>query len=232
MPRLGLRGNLTACVTMGRRPELLTVTLESLGPLIADIPVLAVNDFGDDETNRVFRRLCPHGLIVNTVARLGHHRAVDLMYKTVKTDFVFHFEDDWAFHRTDFLDECEDILEAVPKAAAVCLRDVEEFVDPKTLVQIDKQATPDGAQYVRLDGIHDQWYGYTFNPHIAPKATWSQTGGFSSFKKERHISRHLRTMGHFVPFLSVSACRHIGEGSSVTPQSPDFAKRLKQLLGF
>ena len=47
----------TACITMGRRPQLLRETLRSLLPLLSSMPVLAVNDFGDDETNAVFREL-------------------------------------------------------------------------------------------------------------------------------------------------------------------------------
>ena len=229
MPRL--RGNLTGCITMGRRPDLLAVTLQSLAPFLADIPVLAVNDFGDDETNDAFLRHCPHGQIVNPSARMGHHRAVDLMYGAVKTDFIFHFEDDWAFDRCDFLEECEDVLRSVPMATAVCLRKTAEFVDPALSSKVQETSTKAGTRYLRLDGIHDQWYGYTFNPHIAPKATWTSVGGFAAFQKERHISRHLRAMGHIVPYLANGACHHIGEDNSVARAKPTLSQRIKAMFG-
>lgn len=232
MPVPAVRGNLTACITMGRRPQLLMETLQSLAPFLADIPVLAINDFGDDATNQTFQENCRHGRIVNPAARVGHHRAVDLMYQEVKTDFVFHFEDDWYFDRYDFLDECEDILRSSPMASAVCVRSVREFIGPDLMLKTESLSTASGTHYLRLDQVHDQWYGYTFNPHIAPKSTWANLGGFAGFQKERHISRHLRGKGRFVPYLSNGACRHIGEADSVARAKIPLSRRIKNLLGF
>jgi len=57
----------TICITMGLRPDLLRQNLESLHPLIAELPVLAVNDFGDTETNQAFADICPAGELVDLV---------------------------------------------------------------------------------------------------------------------------------------------------------------------
>lgn len=38
---------ITVCMTMGRRPDLLRQTFESLGAELDGLPVLAINDFGD-----------------------------------------------------------------------------------------------------------------------------------------------------------------------------------------
>ena len=87
-----------------------------------------------------------------------------------------------------------------------------------------------GSRFVRLDGLHRQWHGYTFNPHIARRDDWVQLGGFSQFRKERHISRALRTKGKFVAYLRPGACRHIGGGQSVTTPHLSTAQRLKAWL--
>lgn len=216
---------------MGRRPALLSETLHSLAPLLSKIPVLAVNDFGDEESNEVFRRYCPHGCIVNPAARMGHHRAVDLMYNAVETDYVFHFEDDWHFDRCDFVEECQDLLTELPMASAICVRSASDFLEETQLSDIPTFSATSGTRYMRLDGIHAEWYGYTFNPHIAPKATWTNVGGFSGFRKERHISRTLRTKDRFVPYLASGACRHIGQSDSVTRSRPTFTRKLKDMLG-
>ena len=88
----------TLCLTIGRRPELLRQTLESLfdqSPSFAH--VIAINDFGDAPTNAVFKAMCPMGELVDLGRQVGHHAAVDAMYQRIQTPYVFHCEDDWLF---------------------------------------------------------------------------------------------------------------------------------------
>ena len=218
---------ITLCVTMGRRPALLTQTLRSLGPIVAEAAVLAVNDFGDEETNAVFRSLVPHGRIVPQPGKLGHHAAVDRMYAQVRTPFVLHLEDDWQFDRTDFIPEAMAILSAAPEVSAVCLRALEDFGPEADYARKAARHSVNGAAYARLDALHDQWHGFTFNPHIAPLALWRDLAPFAGFKKERHISRKVRAQGRHVAYLQPGACAHIGHDQSLAnPPKPSFWARL------
>src|SRR5690606_30234712 len=70
---------ITMCLTIGRRPDLLRQTLETLRGL-PPLPVIAINDFRDEETNAVFREFYPEGLLLDPGRHLGHHGAVDAMY--------------------------------------------------------------------------------------------------------------------------------------------------------
>jgi len=81
-----LEDKITLCLTIGRRPDLLRQTLETLVGL-PPLPVLAINDFGDAETNAVFREMCQQGRLIEPGRHLGHHGAVDLMYAEVKTPY-------------------------------------------------------------------------------------------------------------------------------------------------
>ena len=72
--------NLTLCLTIGRRPELLRQTLQSLLDKVEFADIIAINDFRDEETNQVFRELCPQGTLINLNEQVGHHKAVDTMY--------------------------------------------------------------------------------------------------------------------------------------------------------
>lgn len=207
--------DITACLTMGRRPELLELTLKSLCPALKFMPVLAVNDFGDGETNEVFRHLCPQGVIVESKPGLGHHRVVDLMYERVRTDLIFHFED-WEFNRTDFFEDCVSVLDQDPSVSSVCARWIGDFLDGSKLNAARLIKRADGADTFDLSEVHDQWYGFTFNPSVYRKSIWSDIGGYTAFKKERHISRHLRGLGYNVRFLDNGACRHIGAENSVS----------------
>lgn len=220
----------TLCLTIGRRPELLRQTLESLfahAPPFAHI--IAVNDFGDEPTNMVFRALCPQGELVDLGRQVGHHAAVDAMYQRIKTPYVFHCEDDWLFDNDVRLPEAAILLRH-PQINSVCFRHLADFpfyaAESGRIDALQYQ----GVDFCRLDHLHDQWHRYTFNPHLAETALWQSSGGFSRFKKERHISRWQGSLGQFVAFIQPGACRHIGEDMSVANPPPSWLKRLKQRI--
>lgn len=224
-----LREQITHCMTIGRRPDLLEETLTSLNSL-PELPTLAINDFGDAETNAVFARHCPNGRLVGPGHRLGHHRAVDALYSHVTTPFIFHDEDDWQFGRTDFLQAARQLLMADPAISCVCLRDTTDMPLAAQDRATIETGCAGGVSYQRLDRLHEQWHGFTFNPHLARRSLWEELGGFSRFEKERHISRHLRAAGRFVAFLLPHACVHGGEGRSAFSGPPERVKRLKTWL--
>lgn len=85
---------ITLCLTIGMRPELLRQTLQSLLNRLTFSHIIAINDFRDEATNRVFRGLCPQGQLISLKKQLGHHAAVDYMYQQVTTPYVMHCEDD------------------------------------------------------------------------------------------------------------------------------------------
>lgn len=192
------------------------------------MPVLAINDFGDAETNDVFRELCPNGRLMEPGRHLGHHGAVDFMYAAVETPYIFHGEDDWGFSRTDFLADGMALLQSDPKISVVCFRsskDIPLSDANRALIRTEERA---GIAYERLDPLHEQWHGYTFNPHLAPKALWEGLGGFSQFAKERHLSRFLRAKGMYTPFMLPEACRHIGDGRSNVARRDTAFRRFKR----
>ncbi|MBL4915626.1 hypothetical protein [Szabonella alba] len=225
-----LEDKITLCLTIGRRPDLLRRTFESLQGL-PQIPVLAINDFGDEETNAVFREMCPHGRLIEPGRHLGHHAAVDLMYAEVKTPYIFHGEDDWGFTRTDFLEDALTLLQSDPFISLVCFRATKDIplsdVDRKLVVT----ETRGNIVIERMEAVHEQWHGFSFNPHLSEKRLWEELGGFSQFRKERHVSRFLRAKGRYVVFLIPEACRHIGDdGRSTTPGRNSLFRRFKKWM--
>ena len=216
--------NVTLCITMGRRPDLLGQTLDSLRDVLSSMPVLGINDFRDAETGDVFRALCPHGTLIDPGRKLGHHAAVDALYSQVATPYIFHCEDDWRFTGSDFLAPAIALLDSEPLMSSVCLRALSDMSADEQSGAI-RHTSALHQDYVRLDAMQDQWYGYTFNPHIGRLALWRDIGGFAQFPKERHISRHLRQQGRFVAYTSPGMCTHIGEANSVSvPRLPLFTR--------
>jgi glycosyltransferase involved in cell wall biosynthesis len=211
--------NVTLCITMGRRPELLRQTLSSLFSVCEFQHVIAINDFRDDQTNEAFKALCPTGQLISLDHQLGHHAAVDHMYSKVQTDWVFHTEDDWEFTEPVDLDRLVNLVKQHAWMAGVSLRSEVDF----GLCEADQKKVLhehyNDLDVFRLDGMHDQWHGFTFNPHLAPLNTWRKVGPFSRFKKERHISRAVRQAGMVMPYLTHGGCRHIGWENSVSHPS-------------
>jgi hypothetical protein len=211
-----MQTDITLCITMGRRPELLRQTLESLNRWCTFDKVIAINDFRDEATNKAFLEVFPGGELISLSEQLGHHRAIDYMYAKVETPYIFHCEDDWEFDAPFDLEAMKNLMAQNPAISQVCFRKISDFspddVDHAKIVEV----VAEGMSYLRLDQVHKQWHGYTFNPHLVSRKLWSEIGGFGAFKKERHISRVLRAQGRYVAYLNPGICSHLGEDQSVS----------------
>ena len=226
----------TLCLTIGRRPDLLKQTLISLQHQSQWANIIAINDFRDEPTNRIFREHCPEGRLISLDRQLGHHSAVDYMYSQVTTPYVFHCEDDWQFDHGINLEQSIDLLHALPKISQICFRKLSDFKFNPTEQEHIVRTNVGGIPYARLDLLHQQWHGYTFNPHLASLDLWRSLGGFSQFKKERHISRFLRKQERFSAYIEPGCCFHIGELQSVSQSAMNptglrwLRKKIKNLL--
>ena len=214
-----MSGQIKICMTMGLRPDYLEQTIESLGSQMRLLPIVVINDFGDEPTNRMFDRLCPHGRRIDLGGRVGHHAAVDAMYEAVETPYIFHIEDDWDFARTDFLPEAIALLESDPDLTSICVRELEDMPIPEDRIGRIAYDQMDGVEFARLTRVHMRWYGFTFNPHVIRRTTWQDLGGYSGFGKELDISRHMRSQGRHVGYLEGGGCRHIGAEHSIARKS-------------
>ena len=223
--------DITLCITIGKRPDLLKKTLQSLFANTTFSKVIAVNDFGDQQTNEVFKNICPDGNLLSLDKKLGHHAAVDLMYKNVDTPYVFHCEDDWLFEKPIELVKIIETLKKNTWMSGICLRSLSDFTFSSNEAAKIIYETHNNLSFYRLDKMHEQWYGFTFNPHVASIDLWRKFSPLSSHKKERYISRTIRKAGLVICYLEDGGCLHIGEGRSVSlPRKNNFLHKLFKLL--
>lgn len=225
--------NITLCLTIGKRPELLRQTLTSLFEKCHFKNVIAINDFGDKETNDIFLELCPQGILLNQEHHIGHHNAVDKMYKYVTTDYIFHCEDDWYFDSELNVTSYIELLKTHPQVSSICLRKISDFPLLDEDVAKVKYLDTMPVKSARLTALHEQWHGYTFNPHIISVDTLKEIGNFYTYKKERHISRRLRKKGKYTLFLKEGVCYHIGENDSIAnpPKTNIFLQMKAKIFG-
>lgn len=220
--------DITLCLTIGRRPELLRQTLESLFNQISFEHIIAINDFRDEETNQVFRELCPTGILINLAEQVGHHKAVDVMYAQVKTNYIFHCEDDWLFDQPIQIEKYINILKNDSSATSIVLRKLSDFSFTEEEFNKIQFIQNNDITTAKLTKLHDQWHGFTFNPHISPITMWKATQGFKNFKKERHISRWFRKRNQYNLFLKNGVCHHIGwENSLANPPKITWWQKTK-----
>lgn len=207
--------DVTLCMTIGNRPQLLDLTLSSLLSRCKFEHVIGINDFGDAASNEVFRKYFPYGTLVSSPPRQGHHQAIDLLYENINTKYIFHIEDDWEFKQDIPFKDIFDILESNAEISAVCLRETSDFVSADFCEETCR-VNNGRLNWYNLTGLHTQWFGYTFNPHITTKRLIKSITPYSTYKKERHISRTLRARGMYVAYLNNGGCRHIGDAYSVS----------------
>lgn len=208
--------NITLCLTIGRRPELLQQTLVSLFKHAYFKHIIAINDFGDRETNDVFKALCPHGQLICLEKQLGHHKAVDYMYSHVKTDYIFHCEDDWHFNQLPDLSKILNTLDIYSDMAGICLRHYNDMYIPSERKHLINYRENFGVKLCTLKNVHPKWYGYSFNPHLVKTSLWQDIAGkFQKFRKERNISVYLRKKNRFMFYLTEGGCHHIGHDHSL-----------------
>lgn len=220
--------NVTLCLTIGKRPLQLESTLISLFEKIKFEKIIAINDFRDKETNDVFKRLCPTGHLISLDQQIGHHKAIDYMYSLVETEYIFHCEDDWLFDKELDINSYISFLKNNQFVTSLCLRKIEDFNFSISEFDKIKYSEFQGLGLALFDNVHDQWYGYSFNPHIAHISNWKNKKGFSNFKKERHISRQFRKENKHVYFLKSGVCYHSGHEISVAnPKKKTFFSKLK-----
>lgn len=219
--------DITLCLTIGKRPDDLRQTLNSLLSKAQFKHIIAINDFADEETNLVFKECCPDGKLICLGHNIGHHAAIDLMYSKITTPFVFHCEDDWLFDSLINLHDITFFLQQHPNITMICLRQLSDMnFSNQDIQQFIEQDSPFG-KLVDVKSVHAQWYGYSFNPHIATIKTWQQLQPFAQFKKERHVSRTFRKTQQHVLFLKHGCCHHIGFNSLANPPKKTLWQKIK-----
>ncbi|MEM9855686.1 MAG: hypothetical protein AAF841_14755, partial [Pseudomonadota bacterium] len=183
------------CLTMGLRPRELRATAQSMGDELRYLPVLAVNDFGDQETNDTFHDVFPRGRLIDLGGHVGHIKALRALYREVETPYVFHCEDDWTFTRSNFLDECIAILDQTPEISQVVLRKADDIRHAREAGPELSVETHAGTEIFRLDDRDEVWFCFTFNPHVARLSDWQSIISRRQLRGEKPASRRMRNRG-------------------------------------
>lgn len=149
--------------------------------------------------------------------RLGQLRSVDLAYSSVKTDWVFHCEDDWAFYRPGFVEESRRLLEADEAALQVWLRSFAHDLQVHSpyVFRHDRRLV-DEIPFYRVGSDKEDWQGFSFNPGLRRLADYQSVAPFAQYDGEKDLSRIYANLQRHALILENDAVLHTGFGDHVS----------------
>lgn len=164
--------SVSVVITSCNRPHLLKNTLESFLKfntfpieqfiIVEDSGMNNINDFVLDLLDK------KKTLLIYNETNIGQVKSIDKAYANVKTDYIFHCEEDWEFLDYGFIERSLQILNTDPKIFTVWLRPHNDT----SLHPIIK--TQDLGGFYKMDPNYSYiykntiytWCGFTFNPGL------------------------------------------------------------------
>lgn len=117
-----------------------------------------------------------------TGVRIGQVGAIDLAYRNVTGDYIFHCEDDWEFTAPGFVEKSVSILQSSDYILQVYLRAVN---DTHGHPVSDKLFMAEGVPYRLLRHHYDAgkwgiWHGLSWNPGLRRVRDYHLIGSFGT----------------------------------------------------
>jgi hypothetical protein len=142
--------------------------------------ILVTEDSGDPSAaDRLQELFSPYPIPMRSFVHEDNHGIIscmDELYHNVKTDLIFHLEDDWICTTTqsDFIARARTILMEDRKILQVWLRPPH---DCNGHPLEDEERTAGDARYRLLQtGFNDIWHGYSNNPNLRRLADYQLLG--------------------------------------------------------
>ena len=221
--------SITLVVTSCGRAALLHKTLETFSqnnthPLYEAV---IVEDGGlehDHASLAQVLNLAPEKLrIIKNLQNIGQLRSIDRAYASVKSEYIFHCEDDWEFYRPGFIEESLDILCTDARLFCVWIRAHDDTNGHP--IDCNVKLTANGHDYYLMAlGYRGVWNGFTLNPGLRRTADCLITGPYSELPiahelkgrtkiTESDLSIHYHRLGYRAAISSGvnGYIRHIGQ---------------------
>lgn len=212
-------GKVTVVITSCNRPNVLESTLRSFLAMNT-FPIfqyIFIEDGGSELTvQKAINILGADGnLFIKNERNLGQLNSIDLAYSYVKTEYIFHLEDDWIFTNPGFIEYSFEFLKEFPSAAYLSIRSCDDQNNHPTTSYIDRFNT-------LLPFWKGVWVGFGFNPSLRKLKDYrrigSKFGGWN--KRETSIGLFYFLTGSrvYAPPKKISFVRHLGENCSTAAE--------------
>jgi hypothetical protein len=209
---------ITLAVTSCSRPDLLRRTLESFAKC-ADLPIyetIIIEDSADKKP-KWLDSVKGLGNItwLSNGRRCGQTISIDRLYDHIRTDLVFHCEEDWLFNESGFLQKSLTILNQHPEIWTVSLRGTNCNGHPN----VKDNRFNFAIQEPYWKGY---WGGCTWNPGLRRISDFQGIGsygkvmgyGHGGIIPEQSLSKSHLDLGYRIAVLDKEYVTHIGAGRS------------------
>jgi glycosyltransferase involved in cell wall biosynthesis len=231
------RPTVSAVVTSCRRFDLLEETLRSFVEH-NDYPLdeLIVIEDSDDRGVYAVEPLLQgvkHRIILNG-RNLGQIASIDKAYGEVKSDYIFHMEDDWLFTEGGFIERSIEVLEKEPQVILVTVRDDADM--PRYVCSLKTRQAATARYKLAFPELHFLWHTFTFNPGLRRTRDYQALpGGYTSVGDEASISRYYKAENREMAWLVGGGVRHTGHARSTYGTGWGYRKsvsgrRIRRLL--
>lgn len=211
-------------ITSCKRKDLFIQTINSLFSNCLDISLISEVVWSDDNTdNAEYNEMKDHinKFLSYKIKKVFQHRegenkglshSLNFILDNISNKYCLHIEDDWTFNKGLFITEGYYLLDRVPYAYQVLLKDRPMFQKRNTL---DNLKFYEWSKGVALDGQNVEHAGFTLNPSII-KWKWIKEnyGYFNSYGVEGSFADRLYNDGHRTITTIRNYINHIGLGES------------------
>ncbi|UII72034.1 glycosyltransferase family 2 protein [Pseudomonas sp. HN11] len=230
--RFSDQSDITLVVTSCGRFDLLERTLKSFDLFnTADIrEVFITEDSGDEAVRRAIpEHWNSHCTFFINRPKLGQLASIDLAYGAVKTSYIFHCEDDWAFYRPGFVEDSKTVLEQRPDILQVWLRNyVYDLQVHSPYIHLGPRELIGGVPCYSLLSDKPEWQGFSLNPGLRRIKEYWLCAPYAGFGGEKGLSKRYAQLNLAAVTLEGDAVLHTGFGLHVATASERLHKARRK----
>jgi hypothetical protein len=224
-----MEADITFVITSCGRFDLLRQTLDTFFQYNS-APIrrfILVEDSGQIDVFDALKGLPAHFEVLINKSPLGQIPSIDRAYKNIKTEFIFHCEDDWVFTRSGFIEQSVPILRLDQKATVVGLRQPGQNLAWDTTFD-GPVFSANGVEYQKRPLWNSlEWGGYTFNPGLRRRLDYLRIRSFSRWGHEANASIFFKLKGMYAVSLREPACYSSGRARRLKKQTPELSAESK-----
>ncbi|MFL6875132.1 glycosyltransferase family 2 protein [Pseudomonas marginalis] len=226
------QSDITLVVTSCGRFDLLKRTLASfdLFNTAAIREVFITEDSGDDAVRLAIpEHWLGHCTFLINRPKLGQLASIDLAYGSVKTPYIFHCEDDWAFYRPGFVEDSKTVLEQRPDILQVWLRNyVYDLQVHSPYIHLGPREVIGGVPCYSLLSDKPEWQGFSLNPGLRRIKEYRLCAPYAGFEGEKGLSRRYAQLNLGAVTLEGDAVLHAGFGLHVATAEERLTKARRK----
>lgn len=179
---------------------------------------IIAEDSGNRAMHSEVKKLYPDYTHIFHPKNVGLVNNIDSGYAQVKTEFIFHLEDDWEFTRPGFIEKSLEILLCYPSIMQVWIRAIGDTNGHP--VQPKKYYAGNTEFMLVADNVDEgRWHGFTWNPGLRRLSDYQKIGPYSKVtpdlkagEREMIIGLLYHKKGFRAAILPEGYVHHIGFG--------------------